>query len=51
MQLFAAEPLNLNSQLSNLNSFPIMQALGEGPRQRRRMDAAQPRNLDSQFPK
>ncbi len=38
MLLFAAKPLDLNSLHSILNSFLIMQALGEGPRQRRRMD-------------
>ena len=42
MPPFAALPLGLNSLHSNLNSIPIMQALGEGPRQRRRMDAEQP---------
>jgi hypothetical protein len=31
MPLFAAKPLDLNSLHSILNSFPIMQALGEGP--------------------
>jgi hypothetical protein len=36
MQLFAAKPLDLNSQISTLS--PTMQALGEGPRQSRRMD-------------
>jgi hypothetical protein len=38
MPLFAAKPLDLNSLHSILNSFPIMQTLGEGPRQRCRMD-------------
>ena len=42
MQLFAALPLDLNSLTSILNSFPVMQPLGEGARQSRRMDAAQP---------
>jgi hypothetical protein len=31
MLLFAAKPLDLNSLHSILNSFPITQALGEGP--------------------
>ena len=47
MQIFAALPQDLNSLSSNLKSFPIMQALGEGPRQSRRMDAAKPLDLNS----
>ncbi|XOQ33016.1 MAG: hypothetical protein ACFWUL_10805 [Dialister sp.] len=35
---FAAKPRDLNSLHSILKSIPIMQALGEGPRQSRRMD-------------